>query len=113
MPCWNRSAIIIEEYGNTCRYSLFSVLASSLCRSIEAYSGNNDQGCLPDHLLPSLRGSHLLQARRDESVHGRRSRVPAWLRGTRRIRSCPEKKSRSIGEIAQESHGTGGRRHPT
>jgi hypothetical protein len=80
------------------------VLASSFCRSIEANSGNHDQGCLPDHLCPSLRRSHVLQARRNESVHGCRSRVRAWLRGTRRVRSCSQKKSRSSGKIAQESH---------
>jgi hypothetical protein len=96
--------ILIEEYGNTCRHPLFSVLASSFCRSIEADIGNNDQGCLPDHLLPSLRRSYVLQARRNESVHGCRSRVRAWLRGTRRVRSCSEKKSRSSSKIAQESH---------
>jgi hypothetical protein len=69
--------------------------------ALKSNIGNNYQRCVPDHVPPSLCRRHVLHARRNESVHRRRSRIRAWLRGTGRVRSCSEKKTRSIGKIAR------------
>jgi len=55
------------------------MLAGSFHRNIEAHPGS-DQGCLPNHLSPSVQHSHLLQDRRDEDILCARPRVRARLR---------------------------------
>ena len=55
------------------------MLAGSFPRNIEAHPGS-DQRCLPNHLSPSVRRSHLLQARRYEDILCARPRVRPWLR---------------------------------
>jgi hypothetical protein len=57
------------------------MLAGSFPRNIEAHPGS-DHSCLPNHLSPSLRRSHLLQARRYEDILRSRPRVRARLRRT-------------------------------
>src|SRR5690348_782191 len=57
------------------------MLAGSFPRNIEAHPGS-DHSCLPNHLSPSMRRSHLLQARRYEDILRSRPRVRARLRRT-------------------------------
>jgi len=60
------------------------MLAGSFHRNIEARPGS-DQGCLPNHLSPSVRHSLLLQDRRDEDILCAGPRVRARLCRTRPV----------------------------